>query len=226
MKSRPILMSAPMVRAILDGTKTQTRRSLKHQPIDILPMKGDAAGRQWICLEQREPKVQGKVVRCRFGVPGDQLWVRETWQHVYEQADGQCFTEPREGARYKRHWIEYAATSTHPPPKWRPSIFMPRTACRIALEVIDVRVERLQAIRVADARAEGIQRIGGPTSCTPWRNYGLKPGAPFAMNYSYEVSSYESLWESINGVGTWKTNPWVWVVEFRRIATAKTERAA
>ena len=77
--SRPILFSGPMIRALLDGRKSQTRRALKHQPIDIIPMP-QKPDREWVILEQRESEPKGRLVRCRFGVPGDQLWVRETWR--------------------------------------------------------------------------------------------------------------------------------------------------
>lgn len=100
---------------------------------------------------------------------------------------------------------------------WKPSIHMRRRDSRITLEITEVHVERLQDISEADAIAEGIEKVGGPTSCTPWKNYGLEPGAPHAMNCASPVASFESLWASINGPESWAANPWVWVVSLRRL---------
>jgi hypothetical protein len=141
MAERPILFSAPMVRAILDGRKTQTRRALKHQPIDIIPMPAEPA-REWVILEQRDPEPKGKVIRCRFGVPGDLLWVRET-HYVWSAGSRDGATEPEA------------------PCTWTPSIHMPRWASRITLRVTDVRVERLHDIEESDAEAEGVDAAWG-----------------------------------------------------------------
>jgi hypothetical protein len=166
MKERPILFSGPMVRAILEGRKTQTRRIVKPQPLCI-------ASGEWI--------MNGSA--CKYGKPGDRLWVRETWWAPRDDVRGE----------YKREYIKYAATlDGMGQPTWKPSIHMPRWASRINLEVVSVRVERLQNISEEDARAEGIWQPNWPLS---WRQ----------------------LWESINGAGSWEANPWVWVVEFKRI---------
>ena len=189
MKERPIPFKKPMVRALLDGSKTQTRRVVKPAPQmvtdkTIAPWDGDPAALMR-ALEQ-----SGK--RCPFGQPGDQLWVREAWKahttfdhlpprdippsHVWYMADDGYKAESR----------------------YRQGMFMPRWASRIMLEVVSVRIERLQDISEADAKAEG---------CAVWPECE----APAAYNL------YSALWESINGPGSWDANPWVWVVEFKRI---------
>jgi len=178
MKERPILFSGEMVRAILAGRKTQTRRVLRYQPLDILPMKIPDA---WVTLDTREPEAHGKMIRCRHGVPGDRLWVRETFRigdmdSIFYRADEDWNNED----------------------VWRPSIFMPRWASRITLEVTRVRVEHLNDISEADVYAEGMTR---PT---------------FAIDTCFD--EYRELWDKINGQrAPWDSNPWVWVVEFKRV---------
>ncbi len=203
MKERPILFSAPMVRALLAGTKTQTRRVVRKQfAADAIVAEVGAttpegwqvsghSGLWWddagACLDDAQ--------RCPYGMPGDRLWVRETFAKI----DGQ--TQP---------WIEtdYRATYTHGDrlgdtlgirKRWTPAIHMPRAASRIDLELTGVRVERLQAISASDAIAEGIPR-GGPEN-------------PDGI----EQREYRALWDQINGPGAWNANPWVWVLSFRRL---------
>lgn len=219
--SRPLLFSASMVRALLAGTKTQTRRALKYQPIDIMPMP-EQLGRQWVTLDQREPEAKGKVVRCRFGLPGDLLWVRETWR-VSNKNDGLA---PRDlphargmtvmfaagGSRAHDDTGQYVNDDAYPEslPDWagklRPSIHMPRWASRITLRITDVRVERLQEITEADAIAEGIRRAG--------RRWEAKEICVTPISAS---DAYRGLWEYINGPGSWAANPWVWAVAFERV---------
>lgn len=196
-RERPILFSAPMVRAILAGTKTQTRRAWREQP-----PPGVRVG--YVPGETRFP----------YGQPGDQLWVRETW------LDARCTgVEVRDPHTLKRTSYAYGADT---PPgsyadqcrkdyglKWRPSIHMPRAASRIQLEVTGVRVERLQDISDADARAEGAVCVDEATG-----REVLFPDASKAGSWRL---GYRVLWESINGPGSWDANPWVWVVEFRRL---------
>ena len=241
MKERPILFSAPMVRALLDGSKNQTRRIMKPQHLKFFDQSaGDMLG-SW----NKRP--------LPYGQPGDRLWVRESWRiGAWREDTGQVAIDYLASAPQKTPWItvpeepenyhgesvfeKYWAQSTddcfksnfemddndryhwepgQSPCRKRPSIHMPRWASRITLEVTSVRVERLQDISEADAIAEGIDQIGGATSCTPWKNYGLKPGAPHAMNCSSPITSYSTLWASINGLGSWDLNPWVWVIEFK-----------
>jgi hypothetical protein len=187
-----------MVRAILNGTKTQTRRVVKDRHIDAAP---PACFFQWL----RE--------RCTYGQPGDRLWVRETWQVVDgSERARRIVTDPSPS----RGWIEYAATvhpGHEPPPRWRPSIHMPRWASRILLEITAARVERLQDISGEDAVAEGIARDGDG-----YERFHVDPDAPLGQSFTRNpVLAYRGLWEKINGVGTWDANPLVWVIEFKRV---------
>lgn len=206
MTDRPILFSAPMVRAILAGTKTQTRRVVKlpHQnPLGVWEPQtiggpnggrlsnGNTIPEQGAIWHTRT----GDSIGCPYGQPGDRLWVRETFALLNDSKDPE----------------NYRATRTMPPPvlPWRPSIHMPRWASRITLDITGVRVERLQDISEADALAEGIVQLkdGG---------YGLPAGEHY--HSADPRQSYLSLWEAINGPGSVEANPWVWVVEFPRLA--------
>lgn len=215
MKERPILFSAPMVRAILAGTKTQTRRVLNHPhaaDVDVWADRGDGTFEMGIC-EAGATAGMGSM-RCPYGKPGDQLWVRETWG-TWNSVDNLSPSEVGEIDRSEvRLW--YRATNNCDRGqlgRWRPSIHMPRWASRIDLEVTGVRVERLQCISQEDAIAEGADcwvcggRIDG-TSENDCACFHTKSEA---------VPSYEMLWESINGRGSWAKNPWVWVVEFKAV---------
>lgn len=177
MTERPILFSAPMVRALLDGTKTQTRRVVKNPAL--------------LWLEQFEPKyvaLPGNHLS-PYGYAGDRLWVRETWGVLFDDAADR--DDPTWwAADYAPGELDQQAR----PRRWRPSIHMPRWRSRIDLDVTGVRIERLQDISYDDAVAEGI-----------------------AHDYPKAVAQYRDLWEDINGAGSWATNPWVWVIEFRRI---------
>jgi hypothetical protein len=201
-KERPILFSAPMVRALLAGAKTQTRRIIKPQPTRVTEhierlVEGDVEipltvpdGWQWRDLYAADNQDFAGAMRwnCPHGRPGDRLWVKETW--------GPCAGSP-----------VYRATSISDCPdgaKWKPSIFMPRWASRITLEVTEVRVERLHDISEADSRAEGVEPFVHPSGAISYRD------------------AYARLWGEING--TFDENVWVWVVEFKRIEAQ--ERAA
>lgn len=196
-KERPILFNAAMVRAILGGHKTQTRRIVK------------------TC---RERGMQGPVVRgqkgevatvgfaataglCPYGQPGDRLWVRETYGYKIRSAGG----TPHVSIAYRATEPDavhcYDCNGEELTMKWRPSIHMPRWASRITLEIVSVRVERLQDISNEDAVAEGI-------------------GAPLDIRYA-ALDEFKPLWESINGAGSWAANPWVWVIEFERLEASQ-----
>jgi len=194
-KERPILMSGPMVRAILEGRKSQTRRECKPE---------------WYrCLDMEEPDARAAALtRCPYGQPGDRLWVRETWG---KDPDGRpCY---RADCTVHLDSDNYADQLEHDRlvgarwARWRPSIFMPRWACRLVLEIVAVRVERLQEISEADVRAEGCEiramwMFGADTK--EKRNAIARP-------------VYQNLWDSLNAKrAPWSSNPWVWVVEFRR----------
>lgn len=206
MKERPILFSGPMVRAILGGRKTQTRRVVKPQPNGEIDNLGD--GQTLISLSSNKTWI------CPYGQPGDRLWVRETWWHdgiSSKEPSSVCYRDSGEMPGYMR-----LAGDT-----WRPSIHMPRWASRITLEITQVRVERLTDITEEDACAEGIE----PPRCTKC-GY-TKWDAQFHMDHNLcgkpnpesAVPVFAGLWDSINcklGFG-WDTNPWVWVIEFGRI---------
>ncbi|MBX3603234.1 MAG: hypothetical protein KF863_21645 [Rubrivivax sp.] len=207
MRERPILFSAPMVRALLAGTKTQTRRVCKPQP-DIVAERGTVVG---VSTPQDQQYGRlGKALPCPYGQPGDRLWVREAWR-----------TEPRFDATPPRDLApEVAPVQYEAGPhadvlggKLRPGMFMPRWASRINLEVLAVRVERLQDISDADARAEGITQHEAGALGPQWDN-GVDC---ITARGNRATVSYRRLWESINRPGSWDSNPWVWVVSFRRV---------
>ena len=177
-----------MVRAILAGSKTQTRRAIKPKP-DLVA--GSVVGFRTPGDEKRGRLA--KQIPCPYGAPGDRLWVREAWQsHTGQMGESIVYA--------------YRATDDKRLGPWRPSIFMPRDASRITLEVTEVRVERLQDISEADARAEGVW-TGQPEM--------LAAGAR-GMNLNHR-SAYASLWEQINGPASWDANPWVWAISFKRV---------
>lgn len=225
MKERPILFSGPMVRAILEGRKTQTRRVVKQD----LQRLGDG---DWYAFDHRgiNYRVNARHTTvaawahllqfCPYGQPGDRLWVRETWQGPLMDADT-METEYRASPDefHNPKYCVYAADGGPAPEfvtlddelvcRWRPSIHMPRWASRILLEITGVRVERLQDISEADAIVEGIEKTVGGF----WSLYGQSD-----VDGTYSPrASYRALWESINGPGSWDANPWVWVIEFKRI---------
>ena len=205
MKESPILFSAPMVRALLAGTKTQTRRIFKPDR-----MTWDANGRYTTyAMRGGELSTTGSgpfkpsswLHYCPYGQPGeDRLYVRETWAapHAYDHLPPRLIPQD---AR-----IHYAATEDRGGLLWRPSIHMPRWASRITLEITGVRVERLQDISEADAQAEGCA-----LEC-------MTPIGDDSGSAIHGPGGYIALWESINGPGSWDLNPWVWVVEFRRLS--------
>lgn len=174
MKFIPILFSTEMVKAILDGRKTMTRMVVKHKAL-------------LSCLNNpSEQGIDGPELICPYGQPGDVLWVRERWNHIVNE--------------FGEHIGFYHSTDTDLNDKWRPSIHMPKAACRLFLKVKSVRVERLHEISEEDAIAEGVETLG------------LYPG--------YEISAkgkFEGLWNLINGIESWEANPWVFVIEFERI---------
>lgn len=202
MKEHPILFSGPMVRAILDGRKTQTRRIVKPQEAILTDDMARTFG-------VRPPKVENfPVVKSPFGGPGDRLWVRETHAlrdcqpHGYPQCvisyeadQASMLADMGEADPLQR--VEYEA-----PARWRPSIHMPRWASRITLEVTAVRVERLQTIKDFDAYQEGAQSEAGTIT------------GPYCMSYA---QGFRTLWQSIYGPGAWAENPWVWVYSFRKV---------
>lgn len=225
MIERPILFSGPMVRAVLADSKFQTRRT-KALEYFSRP-ENDPDG--WLCARVAEGHAfmvykntpHERAVKCPYGQPGDRLWVRESFRFpagldglapnaVGEKALDAGYSTPwaptefeADGTRTGRwHGFEIPPAATVPG-KLRPAIHMPRWACRLLLEVTRVRVERLQAINHMDAIAEGLDTAPGG-----WWSGGVGHAAPTP----YYAFAY--LWASINGPGSWVSNPWVWVVEF------------
>ena len=219
MKERPIIFSAPMVRAILAGTKTQTRRVVKGAPHDWAPVQPQAYSPTVIDRrgdEQPGPAAYGAGnadgecwIRCPYGQPGTTLWVREAWAR--DDEDG-CLMYRADVGRemYADAW-EQGRIEGVPRYRWRPSIHMPRWASRITLEITSVRVERLQDISEADAAAEGVTPKWEPGFS------GRLMEALGGFSFRPAASAYAELWESLHGPGAWDANPWVWVVEFQRI---------
>lgn len=216
MKERPILFSAPMVRALLAGTKTQTRRVCKPSPVaDARFAGGHYFPGKYKGAADLSVKAPYVGLACPYGPAGDRLWVRETF---YAWGRWETRFSAKKG-RDEWHFIDltlecgksyaYAADGLQPQPmggrrdggmapKWwkRPAIHMPRAASRLVLEITGVRVEQLQDISEADAQAEGSGLISGSYSHRGW---------------------FRELWGEINGPAAWDANPWVWVVEFRRL---------
>jgi hypothetical protein len=193
MAERPILFSAPMVRSILAGTKTQTRRVVKYAEPELV----DADG--WPLHDLSECGAGEMRASCPYGGPGDRLWVRETW--------GEFRRAP--GKTVYRADNDMALGASN---KWHPSIHMHRWRSRITLEITGVRVERLQDISEADAKAEGVTPKWEP-GCS-----GRLMEAFGGFSFRPAASAYAELWEQINGPGSWSANPWVWVVAFKRVA--------
>ena len=218
MKELPILFSGPMVRAILEGRKTQTRRVVKPQAWSYA---NDLLGLPWIYAKSGPNDFGDPTpIRCPYGQPGDRLWVRETWQYADWTEDGEPWLRYRaDGATLLPGWApddwldrleSVWATLSDPENiridgkaadrKWRASILMPRWASRIELEVTGVRVERVQGISEADAQAEWVAAV-------QWDQ----------EDHFDPVDRFAQVWDGSNakrGHG-WDVNPWVWVVEFR-----------
>ena len=226
MKERPILFKPPMVRAILEGRKTQTRRIMKPQPYAFSQGKGNMPA--LIKLRESDSNYNVPHNICPYGQVGDRLWVRETWRETWSSSHNPMDKPSKHetGVEYRATWNgrrdpEARTIVTNGPRyggdmakdghvKWRPSIYMPRWASRITLEVVGVKVERVQEINGTDAQAEG------------WpRDQELFP----TVNAGYKANFwFSNLWDSINakrGYG-WSVNPWCWCVEFKQLAT--TER--
>lgn len=199
MKERPIIFSAPNVRAILAGRKTMTRR---------------------VCKGQRELSNEHdfQLDRCPYGQPGDRLWVRETFLH--EPADycweASVSIPSRPAMTIYRADADPTGSDTA---GWKSPIHMPRSLSRITLEIESVRVDRLQDISEADAMAEGVERIfpaGHPADTGP-NHYTAEGPERVSLNQPTAVGAFRALWALINGEGSWTANPWVWVLAFKRV---------
>ncbi|HBM3200841.1 TPA: hypothetical protein LVL97_005740 [Klebsiella michiganensis] len=217
MTERGMIFNAEMVRALLDGRKTQTRRPIKWKQTRFTEIGEREDGSKWPWSEDAEHACDFWHP-CPFGAVGDRIWVRETFCPVDDTQYG------------GEKWVDYRATpkfeASHPAGwdcapndaealKWHPSIHMPRWASRILLEITNVRVERLNTISEEDARAEGIID-GGCLNCGEPEPCGCANPEPDATD------AFAYLWQSIYGQESWNANPWVWVIEFERLE----ERAA
>ncbi|CAM8095858.1 morphogenetic protein [Klebsiella pneumoniae] len=214
-----MIFNGEMVRALLSGRKTQTRRIIKPQP--EVTLSGSLSGK-WLSRPLNGlllPKIEDIAIHCPFGAVGDRIWVRETWgvvSHAFSD-DGlmidwvpdrpaTAIHEMPFGNGYYSGYAIYATDGDFTWGDddgyedgrwcWKPSIHMPRAASRILLEITDVRVERLRSMSQDDARAEGVIAASGPMEA------GL---------------AFRELWDSIYGEESWKANPWVWVIEFKRV---------
>ncbi|WP_238788081.1 hypothetical protein [Citrobacter freundii] len=233
MKERGMIFNGEMVRAILDGRKTQTRRIMKNQPAGDYPdtpalIRSVDGGFQWYGHYG-----ESSIFNCPFGAVGDRIWVRETWAQLGNE-DGcpidwndnlvkgggpeaariyRASCEQKEGnyglwsipddAYWKPHTDDLQYDGT-----WRPSIHMPRLASRLTLEITGVRVERLRDLSEDDAKSEGITPPSG----------GVLPGWEYRINF-------RDLWMSIYGSDNWEANPWVWVIEFKVVPNVQDNPA-
>ncbi|HDZ0689330.1 TPA: hypothetical protein RRT57_001802 [Klebsiella pneumoniae] len=226
MTERGMIFNGEMVRALLSGRKTQTRRIIKDCTV------GRDQISKFIQIEKKfigcYPEDVPELIRecCPYGIPGDRIWVREAFRvHsratdvatlVYKASERNSWTE-------QTHRVPVAVCNKPATPeKWTPSLHMPRWASRILLEITDVRVERLNAISPEDAESEGLER-------TNFTGFGDEPGLPSYPEpdvyfdplkkqwKEYPPEAFAGLWESIYGEGSWLANPWVWVIEFKRV---------
>ena len=204
-KEKPILFSTPMVNAILRGNKTMTRRLVKmYEKSDAHPNRQNPT---WL----RENKT------CPYGEVGDILWVREScvWvmlDHAHDLLEG---VKDRNQWVYKasvhEDFMKYAKEKYGY--KWKPSIHMPKSACRIFLKITNIKVEKLQDIDSGDAISEGIEFWWSDL----FSEYRYKDYANVKSDWRSPISSFQSLWASINGFDSWDENPWVWVIEFEKV---------
>jgi hypothetical protein len=222
-KERPILFSGEMVRAILDGRKHMTRRVIKPQ---FSKTWGQGVRNQdpdyfSVHVDIREPNGEWRWLRCPYGKKGDRLWVKETWAAIWPDLDPvplrECNIEYRadSNAPYPGEWPADEARANPDAPKWRPSIYMPRWASRLTLEVTGVKVERVQDISDEDAMAEGVYE---------WYKQMQLPHEGWSywspVHGSGAANKFRQLWDSINGSRpgcAWQDNPFVWCVSFRRV---------
>jgi hypothetical protein len=208
-KEQPILFSAPMVRAILEGRKVQTRRVMKPQPGDDWNPEVGICAYEWKGSGEPGPDFFGagdedECYKCPYGAPGDRLWVRETFCPVYHGSyeplpKGRMPTSEHEAVIVYRTTPAADEYDGH----WRPSIFMPRWPSRITLEITEVRVQRVQEISEEDAVAEGTGQWAMETNAI--------------LTCETMRDAYRKLWDSINiKKYPWESNPWVWALSFRR----------
>lgn len=224
MTERPMLFSGPMVREILAGRKTQTRRAIKPQPKVLkngtwyAPYAADPTN--WCYLLGDRQQCWAK---CPYGSAGDRLWVRETFVHIADAYDGmgdQTYyraghPDSPDWTKTNDEWLRARGL------KWKPSIHMPRAKSRISLIITNVRVQRLHDISEEDARAEGVQRYAAGHGYVSDTEVAIDPGW---ANFASHRAGFMTVWEEINGLASREANPWVWCVSFRT-EQAKQEAA-
>jgi len=219
---RPIIFSTPMVQAILNGNKTMTRRIVKPQPamdteISYMPNEPIPWQGEWNPWKWDTEEGESVSKRCPYGNIGDRLWVRETvFPVVIEDYDGHG--NEKHTFWYKADNIDEDLKNNYEDSRWIPSIYMPKVACRIFLEITKIKVQRVQDISEEDAIHEGVECMNGVFNGKPgfwYRNYHSKNEPP--VRISTAIGSFQSLWEMINGEESWNTNPFVWAIEYRRI---------
>lgn len=227
MKERGMIFNSEMVRAILDGRKTQTRRVIANVGNDnCLPLQKRTKTKDGIYTHVIDAPIYGL---CPFGKIGDRIWVRETWSdvnldgapavayraddEVYDLMEDESLLDEDGAFNYQDPRVcKYQFAAWHSDlisgieGNWRPSIHMPRWASRLTLEITGLRVERLNSISQEDAQAEGMELTG-------WRPTYSDPDSGGEVWTPYD--NFAQLWESIYGEGSWKANPWVWVIEFK-----------
>lgn len=218
-KFKPILFSTTMVQAILEGRKTQTRRVVKRQPKekDYLPeLLTDHFGNYLLSYRKDRVFVEDKTIKSIYGNVGDVLWVRETFAVIKSFETGLRYVVPKAGFEsYKDKIIQDDKI------KWKPSLFMPKDACRLFIKIKSIRVEKLQDISEEDAISEGVLKDvefypGDFKKEMIYRDYtGKTNGCKDAR------SSYMTLWQKINGADSWDENPYVWTLEFEIIEKPK-----
>lgn len=204
-KERPILFQGDMVNAILEGRKTMTRQIVKRQP------KGETSHARYWCEETGEWEWMYNAITahpgsgffCPYGKPGDRLWVRESWR---TETDFDDIYSPSQLSTSTKLLFEADAdwSTNKTVGRLRPSIHMPRWASRILLEITDVRIERIRDITLGDIASEGV-------------DCGNHPGEHDHLCSKKATTAWITLWDSINGDGSWNANPYVWVVEFKRL---------
>lgn len=220
-KERPILFNGPMVRAVLAGDKAQTRRTNGLEYFSRVENDPDgwwcarvADGNAYMVYKQSPHE---RAVKCPYGQPGDRLWVRETWSHANNRI---APYSPGVPVHYRADYLdepdgadgELAVGGKYR--FWLPSIHMPRSASRQVLEITGIRVEKLQQISSADAKAEGTV----PDKVRQFNLFGADAAQRELAYRDAAVDPFRRIWEEINGIGSWHKNPWVWVVEFRHLA--------
>jgi hypothetical protein len=227
MREHPLLMKGPLVRATLEGRKTQTRRPVKPQPSDdIVDVEYDDIAELWLGNTKEDNDLgfcSSWTARCPLGRTGDRLWVRETWAWPGEE----------EFIYRADQWAEdmvakWKTDPNYPQVKWSPSIHMPRRACRLVLPLVSVRVERVQDITEEDAIAEGVphnsDRPIDKSWCAACCGHGIVERFALGMVSVDDCSEcnsakklFRNIWISIYGQESWDANPWAWVAEWKEI---------